>query len=230
MVTWRNRIKSLPWRKVMSEKTLAKLTKIMSILIKFAKKTYAKIQKNRIYKKLELKLSKVSKRNKSVAGVILVIVIMFGVYSILSAPRPPKIAVNQKTATVQKLVKGTPDYATVLPQGKTIASLGGWTRISPPKTSPVYTYIDKVENVQINVSEQPLPDNFKSDTAKQLEQLAVSEKATQKITVGGNTIFIGTSSQGPQSIFFIKNNLLILIKSDSTISENSWIQYINSLQ
>ena len=118
----------------------------------------------------------------------------------------------------------------MLPQGKTIKSLGGWTKISPPKASPVYTYIDRLENVQINVSEQPLPDNFKSDTAKQLEQLAQTENATQKITVGSDTIYIGTSSQGPQSIFFTKNNLLILIKSDATISENSWIKYINSLQ
>ena len=143
---------------------------------------------------------------------------------------PHDTAVSQGSTSAPKLEKGTPNYATVLPQGKSIKSLGGWTKISPPKASPVYTYIDKLENVQINVSEQPLPDNFKSDTAKQLQQLAENEKATQKITIGGNTVYIGTSSAGPQSIFFTKNNLLILIKSDATISENSWVKYINSLQ
>jgi hypothetical protein len=212
-----------------SEKTQAKLVELYLKFLKSIKPTVVKIQKTTIYKKIKVQLSKVSKRNKIIGGVIIAaIVLFFGWNLVFNSPHDTPI-VSGQTQT-PKLEKGTPSYATVLPQGKSIKSLGGWTKISPPKASPVYTYIDRLENVQINVSEQPLPDSFKSDTAKQLQQLAEDEKATQKITIGSNTIYIGTSSQGPQSIFFIKNNLLILIKSDATISENSWVKYINSLQ
>ena len=229
MTTWRNRFKSLPWRKVMSEKTQAKLVKMYSNLRKYIKPYYLKLQKTTIYKKIDTKLSKVSKRNKTIGLIVIVVIVLICGYNLIfNSPR--NVTIIRGSSQAPKLEKGTPNYATVLPQGKSIKSLGGWTKISPPKASPVYTYIDKIENVQINVSEQPLPDNFKSDTAGQLEQLAENEKATQKITTGSGTIYIGTSSAGPQSVFLTKNNLLILIKSDATISENSWIKYINSLQ
>jgi hypothetical protein len=212
-----------------SEKTLARINKVWRRIVKFVKPYYVKIQKTKIYKKVELQLSKVSKRNKTIGAIVIAVIILFFGYNLIFNSRH-NTPIVQGSSHAPKLEKGTPNYATVLPQGKSIKSLGGWTKISPPKASPVYTYIDKIENVQINVSEQPLPDNFKSDTAGQLEQLAQDEKATQKITTGSGTIYISTSSAGPQSVFLTKNNLLILIKSDATISENSWIKYINSLQ
>jgi hypothetical protein len=171
MVTWRNRIKSLPWRKVVSEKTQTKIVEMYSNSLKRIKPYYLKLQKITVYKKIDTKLSKVSYRNKIIVGAVIVAVILFCGYSLVfNSPHDTPIV--QGTTTATKLEKGTPNYATVLPQGKSIKSLGGWTKISPPKASPVYTYIDRLENVQINVSEQPLPDSFKSDTAKQLEQLA----------------------------------------------------------
>ena len=229
MTSWENRIKSLPWRKVVSEKTQAKLLKMYSNLLKFINPVVEKFKKTIFYKKIEALLSKVSKRNKIIGGVIIAAIVLFCGYNLVVNRPNDTLIVSGQTHT-PKLEKGTPNYATVLPAGKSIKSLGGWTRISPPKASPVYTYIDRLENVQINVSEQPLPDSFKSDTARQLQQFAENEKATQKITVGGSTVYISTSSQGPQSIFFTKNNLLILVKSDATISDNSWVNYINSLQ
>ncbi|MCX6728238.1 MAG: hypothetical protein NTV39_00495 [Candidatus Saccharibacteria bacterium] len=229
MTTWRNRINSLPWRKVVSEKNLAKINKMWLEFIKIVRPYYAKLQKTTIYKKVDAKLAKVSKRNKTIGVAVIIVIIFFCGYNLIFN-RPQNTTVSQGSTHAPKLEKGTPNYATVLPQGKTIKSLGGWTRISPPKASPVYTYIDKLDKVQINVSEQPLPPSFKTDTAKQLEQLAQNENATEKITVGNDTIYIGTSSHGPQSVFFVKNNLLILIKSDSAISQNKWEQYINSLQ
>jgi hypothetical protein len=229
MSAWRNRIRSLPLQKIISKKTIARLVAIRLAVQKIAKVYIVKFKKTLVYKKIALKLSKVSERNKAIGILVFMVVILLGGYYLLLA-HPNKTTNSSAPTPTPELSKGAPNYTTVLPIGKSIESLGGWTRVSPPKASPVYTYIDKVENVQINVSEQPLPDNFKSDSAGQLGQLAQNEKAMQKITVEGNTVYIGTSSQGPQSIFFVKNNLLILIKSDSTISDNSWVKYINSLQ
>jgi len=127
------------------------------------------------------------------------------------------------------LEKGTPDYDTVVPKGRTAASVS-WTRVSPPDHNAVYTYVDTVDKATLNVSEQPVPDNFKKDQTSSIEQLASSYNATQKLTVGTVTVYIGTSSKGPQSTIFIKNNVLVLIKTDIALTADQWIAYISNLQ
>ncbi len=148
------------------------------------------------------------------------------------------LTVRQKTdsdtassiSTSQTLERGNPPYDTVIPDGKKIEDLGGWTRISPPDRNPVYTYIDKVDNIAINVSEQPLPESLKTDTAERIDALAKDFNANEKITINGTTVHIGTSDGGPQSVIFDKEGLLILIKSDARLNNNQWAKYINSLR
>lgn len=138
---------------------------------------------------------------------------------------------NQETSNEpNKLTKGTPKYQTITPAGKNIDSLGGWTRVSPSNADPVYAYVDKIGNTVINVSEQPLPEDFKTDTEQQIAQLAQNFKANEKITISGTIVYIGTSSDGTQSLIFSKKDLLILIKSTAKIENNSWTQYINLMQ
>lgn len=129
-----------------------------------------------------------------------------------------------------KLTKGTPSFKTLIPTGKTIDDLGGWTRVSPTSADPVFAYIDKIGNTSVNLSQQPLPDSFKTDTNDQIASLASDFKATEKITIGSTVVYIGTSAKGPQSVIFSKNNLLVLIKSSVQINNNDWANYINSLQ
>lgn len=130
---------------------------------------------------------------------------------------------------VTKLEAGTPDYKTVLPDGKTIEDLGGWTKISPSNASPVYTFVDKIDNVPIKVSEQPLPDEFKNDTKNQIEEMAKSFGANEMIKIDNIFMYIGISAEGYQSIILTKNDLLILIKSEAKISNDKWVSYIRLL-
>lgn len=123
-----------------------------------------------------------------------------------------------------------PQYDTVLPHGKSIGQLGGWKRVSPPNTSPVYSYTDLVEKVIISVSQQPLPDSFKGEPELQTSKLAESYSATTKFDANGTTVYLGTSALGPQSVIFTKDNLLILIKSQNKISENAWKSYVQALK
>jgi len=125
--------------------------------------------------------------------------------------------------------KNGPTYATILPSGKSIASLGGWQRVSPDGTNPVYAYADTLDNVAISVSEQPLPDSFTNDGTK-LAQLAKTYSATDKVDASGISIFIGNSAKGPQSVIFSKKNLLVLIKSTKVIKNSSWSSYVSSLK
>lgn len=132
---------------------------------------------------------------------------------------------NAKVAAVD-----TPKYDTILPGDKSIKDLGGWDRISPPTASPVYAFADSLSGTSISVSEQPLPDSFKTDTDAKIAELAKSYNATDKINADGTDVYIGTSAKGPQSTIFIKDNLLVLIKSGAKIQDKTWITYIDSLK
>lgn len=126
--------------------------------------------------------------------------------------------------------KGKPDYDTVLPAGKTIADFGGWVRVSPENKNPVYAYADQIKNVLVNVSEQPLPATFKADIDTAMDDLATQYSANDRQKVGSMNVYIGTSIKGPQSVLFVKGDLLILIKSASKIPDTDWVTYIRSLQ
>jgi hypothetical protein len=155
-----------------------------------------------------------------------VLVVMLGSTHLFSTTPKAASAVSE----APRIQRGSPTFATVLPTGKAIATLGGWARVSPPGRDPVYAYIDKLAGVQINVSEQPLPASFKDNPDQQLSQLAQNFEATNKITAGGTTVYIGTSIKGPQSVLLTKSNLLILIKSTGQIPNGDWAAYINSLK
>lgn len=129
-----------------------------------------------------------------------------------------------------KLPKETPDFATLLPTGKSAESLGGWTRISPADRNPVYAYPDKLAGIIITVSEQPLPEEFVDDVSGSIQKLAEGYSADRTLDIKGTTVYIGQSVKGPQSVIFAAKGLLILIKSAATIPDEQWINYISSLQ
>jgi len=135
-----------------------------------------------------------------------------------------------RTAAEGSSLTGTPSYTTMLPKGKSVESLGGWKRVSPPGKDPVFAFSDSIDSVPISVSEQPLPQSFKNDTSGQVAELAQKFSATDKLDAGSMTVYIGTSSKGPQSVIFAKNNLLVLIKSEKKIEDASWTTYVQSLQ
>lgn len=102
--------------------------------------------------------------------------------------------------------------------------------MSPQESTPVYAYIDVIDKIEVSVSQQPLPDKFIEGTDSQLAQLAKDFGANQEIKADGIKVYVGTSSKGPQSAIMIKNGLLILIKSQSKISDDAWARYAESLR
>ena len=220
----------------MANQNNAKLS--MSILLKKLRLKALKyfIAIKNVTQKLINKLAKITNLTRKEMSVIIIATIIAIVLLFIFFPKPKETAqttasVNDKSSSkAGVLTKGTPTYKTLLPSGKTIKELGGWTRVSPSNVAPAYAYVDKIGNVPINVSQQQLPEEFKDDNSDQIETLASDFKATEKITVGNTTVYIGTSAKGPQSIIFNKDNLLILIKSSVQISSDKWAEYINSLQ
>jgi hypothetical protein len=164
-----------------------------------------------------------------IISVVTIIALAGGCYFASNQVQPTTTGAQMATPAT-KLQQGTPDYPTVLPASKSIQDLGGWTRVSPPDRNPVFAYADKIGNTPINVSQQPLPDDFEADADQQIQQLASGYKANEKITAGSISVHIGTSAKGPQSVIFNKDNLLVLIKSSAQIDNDRWAAYINSLK
>ena len=157
---------------------------------------------------------KLTSGRRRLAIIIVFIVTMGTVVYFFARPNPPELE---------------PAYDIVLPQRTTIEDLGGWQRVSPVDSEPVFAYSDTIEDVAISVSQQPIPDSFVGNVAAQVKQLAESYSASTVIEAGGTTVYIGRSARGPQSVIFAKNNTLILIKSQKTISQDEWVTYINNL-
>jgi hypothetical protein len=169
-----------------------------------------------------------------VVGVVLIVFVVStqGIYHHKAQSKGRKITGSTGVSGATAPVGGSqPQFATVLPAGKTIEQLGGWGRVSPPDKNPVFAYSDMLSSVHIVVSEQPLPDTFSGDTRSQLSHIGKQFNATRELTMDDGTIaYIGASASGAQSVVASKNELLILVRSASKIDDQSWTDYLQTLQ
>lgn len=122
-----------------------------------------------------------------------------------------------------------PTFPTVSPKTKSIETLGGWKRVSPPGKDPVFAYTDSIDGVPIIVSQQALPSSFSDNREQKVAELAKKFNATKTVEVGNTKMYLGTSAKGPQSAIVAKNNILILIKSERKISDKAWVSYLQTL-
>lgn len=164
----------------------------------------------------------ISKRSKIIL-IIAVSILLFGAIAATVIALQPKQA-RPNAAQV------TPDFTALVPKNVSIDEVGGWQKLTPPSGDTVYVYVDTVDGALLNVSQQRLPESFKASTASSVKEMAKAYNATVPLEVSGTTAYIGTSADGPQSVIFSKNEVLVLIKSDKKIQDSSWISYINSLQ
>lgn len=178
---------------------------------------------------LKGKLIETSPKARVAIGLAAVL-IGVGFYGLFGRHAPPPPVANVSSPSTPRLTRGTPNYATVLPAGKTINQLGGWTRVSPKNRNPVYAYIDRIGKVQVSVSEQPLPPGFQANTEKEIAQLAQNFNASEKVPAKSTSIYIATFADDSQSVILSKDKLLVLMKSTALLPPNQWVTYVNSLQ
>lgn len=138
--------------------------------------------------------------------------------------------VYQANSSQAEIGNDKPNFTTLLPKGKTIEQLGGWEKLTSPNGDAFYVFVDNVRGVSVNVTQQRMPGKFKGDLTNKMTELARAYNANNKIDVDGTKVYIGTSAKGPQSVLFVKDDVLVLMKSWATISDSDWIAYIRSLQ
>lgn len=89
--------------------------------------------------------------------------------------------------------------------------------------------MDELKKVRIRVSQQQLPENFKNNPAE-LEKMAKDFYANRILDSDIGTVYIGQSIDGPQSLVFQKDDLLVLIASDQPIADSAWQEYLPELK
>jgi hypothetical protein len=138
---------------------------------------------------------------------------------------------SQQTAAsvVDNCDGNTPDFDVLTPNNKPVDELGGCVASPPGNESPYFVYLDTLKGINIQVTEQLLPEEFATDTQNKLANLA--ENYNRTITAGDNTtVRLGSSSKGEQFLIFSKHDLLIIIKAAGTLNDEQWIAYIDSLK
>lgn len=138
---------------------------------------------------------------------------------------------SQSSTTAQRAssTDTKPSFITAAPGEHSVESLGGWTRVSPADGVPAYAFKDTIDGVDIIVTEQSLPDTFRSDVDGKVAELGKSYGATQRIPASGASVYVSHPSKGTQYVIASKYDLLILIKADALISNDSWVGYLSSL-
>ena len=163
-------------------------------------------------------------------AILTVVIVILLPHKQASPPIGPSSSKQQDQPNIKgNLTKGVPDFDTLLPAGKSIDDLGGWTKVSPVDRDSVYAFVDYIGQTKVIVSQQEIPQSLKESEDLNIGQLAAGYSANDHLTANGAEIYIGTSAKGPQSLIVKKHNLLILIKSTAKIADNVWIEYINSL-
>ncbi|MGB3023219.1 MAG: hypothetical protein WBB39_00225 [Candidatus Saccharimonadales bacterium] len=175
-------------------------------------------------------------RRRIIALLFVIIVVMYVValanrstHRLSSTPEIPATSSSTHQAPAT-LPKGNPDFTTVLPANRSIDQLGGWTKVSPPNSAPVFAYTDKIGSTTIIVSQQTLPDELRTDTANKVKQLAGTYGQPEQLSAGSTTVYLSRSQSGPASIAFTQRDLLIFIKTNDAIPDSDLITYIASLR
>lgn len=218
------------WQDIVPAKNIPKARQAKLTQLDKAKVTKPKLLSLAKFSRLKRKLKKVKKRIwLLIIVIVLAILAGFVLYTkTIDETTPDAIDGESEVVVDTGADSDQPKYQTITPSGTSVDQFGGWTRVSPINSNPVFAYVDYIGNIPIRVSQQPLPDAFtKEDTKAQIDQLAIGY---EKITAGDISVHIGTNSKGPQSVIFTKNGLLILITSNSKITNNQWASYISSLQ
>jgi hypothetical protein len=120
-----------------------------------------------------------------------------------------------------------PSFPTIAPTGN---SAGKASAMKYNAEHKIVTFVDSIGGVDINVTEQALPDNFKDNTDDKVKKLAEGFSANEVLSTANPTAYLGTSVEGPQSVIFHKNGLLIFIKSKNKIDNHDWAEYITNLK
>lgn len=134
-------------------------------------------------------------------------------------------AQNAKQAALSQK-KATPSYAPLKPsaEGGTVAGAGYDGK------RQMYKYDDVYNGVTMTISQQPLPDNLRSNP-KEIQKVAESIGAKEKVATTNGDAYISTDDKtATQRVVVAHRQLLVFIQSSKSMTNAEWVSYIQQLQ
>lgn len=171
------------------------------------------------------RLQQLNKRTLVIAALLVIAGVVVAGVGVSNLIRDNNAQVNQTAKD------GTsPEFRALLPASTAIDDLGGWNKQTPPNGEAYYVFLDHIDATAIRVSQQELPENLQKNTDSTIAELAKGYNANRTLDAGGTKVFIGVNTKGQQSVIFARNSLLVLIVSEQTIPDDSWINYLTQLR
>lgn len=164
--------------------------------------------------------TKMYKKKPKTFVIFLLVLVVLAAFVGVGLVKRSDASVDQPSLDVVEQLPFNP----LLPSDKTVQ----WRKVSPPGSEPVFAYSDTLADIKITVSEQQVPKKLRSED--KVMQLAEQFNATNKLKVGDFTTYIGRSAKGPQYVIFVKDDVLVLIRSSDTIDDSDWIRYVSSFK
>lgn len=100
-----------------------------------------------------------------------------------------------------------------------------------PSGEAVYTYSDTQYGARLEVTEQQLPESFRTNSDDKLASIAKNYRMTNVITVDKTKIYYTLSDKSTvQTLVFVKSDRLIFIESSTKLTDDQWAGYYLSLK
>lgn len=162
------------------------------------------------------------KYTRMATGTVMVLVTVWGIWQLFGPKTTPP---NEQPAVQGAQVSTTPEFEAVVPSNKKEVE----RKYDPQRR--VLSYSDTVNGVAITVSQQQLPEAFKLDPQGSVKTMAEKFNATTPLDAGDGVIaYVGKSANGPQSIIFQKDSVLIFMYAAKELDKESIISYIKILE
>lgn len=163
------------------------------------------------------------------AGLLIVIIGATGTYLLLKpAPKSKPVSyVSPNTLGVTNADK--PQFKPVAPVSEPELAKGG-KGAAYDKLNKTYAYIDTYNGVKLAVSQQGKPAGYATGQTV-ATKLAASLVSSSSFATSYGTAYIVTKADSPaQMVITPVNSLLVVISSPSTLTNEQWQSYINSLR
>jgi hypothetical protein len=167
------------------------------------------------------------KQTMIAGGVAIVLIMVVGAFKVLSVRQAKTEADKPKSAQEQALA----DFNPLVPLENLTDATGKQSKpefkYDPEKK--VLGYATEYNGVHLTISQQGVPENFKSNPAS-LMSVAQSIGAGTPLETQKGSAYIGTDENAEaQTAVFATDEVLVFIRTDKTLDEEEWKFYINQL-
>lgn len=160
-------------------------------------------------------------RRPAVVAAVLLFVVAAGVIGFHGLHKNVRIAAGNEAAAASRT---QPDFQPLVPS----AAQATATDYNGQKN--LVSYDTNFGNARITVSQQPLPNNFKTDI-NALKRAADSIDATQKFDTDHGPVYVANSTTDESQLgIYADKDVLVFIHTDKKLDASSWTSFIGLLQ